>query len=75
MIEYNSELNIYIVHFSDDSAVKGWIRQLNGLVFAGLNTTYVPEWPHILDELLLGVNDRISKEMPVIVLGDNASHH
>lgn len=68
MIDYHSERDIYIIHFNDESDLKGWVRELNGLVFVGLNDHYTLEWLEILDELLESKNNKIRKEVPVIAL-------
>ena len=70
MIEYDCLNDIYTIHFSDDTDVKGWVRELNGLVFVGLNDHYTHEWIQILDELLENKNNMIRKEIPVIALRD-----
>lgn len=69
MIEYIREQDIYIVHFSDEqSDVKGWVQELNGLVFVGLNDLFIDERSAIINRLLSKTNDQIRKEISVFDL-------
>ena len=66
MIEYNSERNIYIIRFCDDTDLKGWVRELNGLVFVGINESVsAREMPRLIKRLLADENIALRKEMMV----------
>lgn len=66
MIEYDRLNDIYIIRFCDDTDLMGWIRELNGLVFVGINESVsAREMPRLINRLLSDENKTLRKEMMV----------
>lgn len=66
MIEYDRLNNVYIIRFCDDTDLKGWVHELNGLVFVGINESVsAREMPRLINRLLSDENKTLRKEMMV----------
>jgi len=68
MIEYDPASEIYIIHFNDQTDLMGWVRELNGQVFVGLNDAFPAQRSRVMKRLLSSANNQIRKEMLVVEL-------
>lgn len=63
MIEYDAMRDAYIIHYSDDSCINGWIRELNGSVFIGINTNFRGNPDKLIADLFSDENEKLRREM------------